>query len=79
MKKSKRILALIAALLLVCLYGSTFVFAFFNTSVSLNLLKVSVALTILLPVLLYAYAMLYRLLKNRHSEQSDSNPHSDIQ
>ena len=61
MKKVKRILALAGAILLVLLYVSTLVFAVFDHSASRGLLKVSVAFTILLPVILYAYSMFYRL------------------
>ena len=43
MKKSKRILALIGAILLICLYGSTLIFAFVDRSASLGLLKASIA------------------------------------
>lgn len=61
MKNVKRILALTGAILLILLYVSTLVFAIFDHSASKGLLKVSVAFTILLPVLLYAYIMFYRL------------------
>lgn len=61
MKNTKRILALIGAVLLVLLYGSTLFFAFVDHSASLSLLKASVAATILLPVLLYIYTLFYRM------------------
>ena len=80
MKKSKRILAFIMVILLVCMYGSTLVFAFIDTSLSLRLLAASVALTILLPVLLYACILIYRLV-NRQETESDihTDEPSDIQ
>ena len=62
MKKSKRIFALAGAVLLIILYLSTLVFAFIDTDTSTRLLKASVALTILIPVLLYAFTMVYKLL-----------------
>ncbi|MCU6748262.1 MULTISPECIES: hypothetical protein [Lachnospiraceae] len=80
MKKSKRILAFITVVLLVCMYGSTLVFAFIDTAFSLKLLAASVALTILLPVLLYACILVYRLA-NRQEIGSDihTDDQSDIQ
>ncbi len=63
MKKTKRILAIAGVVLLVALYASTLIFAFIDHTKSLGLLKASVALTIILPVLLYAYTLIYRLLK----------------
>lgn len=68
MKKIKRTLALIGAVLLIALYISTFVFALFDHSASLGLLKASIACTILLPVLLYAYTLVYKISKKDDDE-----------
>lgn len=76
MKKIKRILALIGVVLLVCLYGSTLVFALMDSPAADGLLRASIAATILIPVLLYAYILITRLLKKRRDDQND---HSDIQ
>ena len=73
MKKSKRILALIGAILLISLYGSTLIFAFVDRSASLGLLKASIAATILLPVLLYAYTLVYRLSQKKKPDDSDED------
>lgn len=62
MKKTKRILAIIGVALLVALYGSTLVFAIFDHTKSLGFLKASIACTILLPVLLYAYTLIHKLI-----------------
>ena len=62
MKKTKRILAIIGVVLLVALYGSTLVFAIFDHTKSLGFLKASIACTILLPVLLYAYTLIHKLI-----------------
>lgn len=69
MKKFKRIFALLGAILLILLYVSTLVFAFIDHSASMGLLKASIACTILLPVLLYAYALVY---KASRKEDDDS-------
>ncbi|MCP1101211.1 hypothetical protein M2454_000398 [Aequitasia blattaphilus] len=63
MKKLKRILALVGAASLALMYGSTLLFAFIDHSKSQGLLKASIATTILLPVLLYAITLVYKLVK----------------
>lgn len=70
MKKSKRIMALIGAILLVLLYVSTLIFAFIDSVVSKKLLMAAIATTILLPVLLYIYSLFSR---TSHTDDSDSN------
>ena len=52
MKNAKRILALIAAVLLFGMYLSTLIFALIGSPHSIDLLWASVACTIVLPVLL---------------------------
>lgn len=61
MKKITRILALAGAVLLIALYVSTLIFALMDTDTAATLLKISVAATIILPVLLYGYILIYRL------------------
>ncbi|MEG0228763.1 MAG: hypothetical protein RR446_07810 [Lachnospiraceae bacterium] len=73
MKKTKRTLAFIGVILLVGLYVSTLIFAFVDRSASLGLLKVSVALTILVPVLLYAYTLIYKLTKKEDDTSEDDS------
>ena len=70
MKKSKRIMALIGAILLVLLYVSTLIFAFIDSVVSQKLLMAAIAATILLPVLLYIYTLFSR---TSQTYDSDSN------
>ena len=72
-KKSKRIFALAGAVLLIILYLSTLVFAFIDTDTSTRLLKASVALTILIPVLLYAFTMVYKLLDKNDPDDFREN------
>ena len=73
MKKVKRVLALIGAILLVCMYMCTLIFSLIDSPAAAGLFKASVAATILVPVLLYAYILVARLLKNR----DDSTDNSD--
>ena len=75
MKNLKRILAAIGALLLFCMYASTLLFALIDQSKSMGLLKASIACTIILPVFLYAYSLVYKL--TRHHSDQDSFPDSN--
>lgn len=61
MDKIKRILALIGVVLLAALYLSTLFFALFDSPNTMGMFKASIAATILVPVLLYAYTLFYRL------------------
>lgn len=72
MKKLKQITALIGVIALVGLYVSTLVLALIGSEEAINLLKVAVYATIVLPVLLWAYSFIYRLLKGK---QNDSVNH----
>lgn len=65
MKKLQRILALAGVILLVGMYGMTMIFAISQNEASEGWFKASLACTILVPVLLYAYMLIYRYLKNR--------------
>lgn len=69
MKNAKRILALIAAVLLFGMYLSTLIFALIGSPHSIDLLWASVACTIVLPVLLYGYMLVFRL--TQHDVPSD--------
>lgn len=71
MKKTKRILAAAGAFLLLAMYGLTLVFALMDHPYSEDLLMASIACTILFPVLLYAYILVYRLLKGSGDDKED--------
>lgn len=71
MKKLKRILAGIGAILLLGMYLSTLVFALMDSPFASGLLKASIACTIIVPVFLYAYILVYRQLKNRQDEEEN--------
>lgn len=70
MKKTKRILALLCAIGLILMYLLTLIFALFDRSEAMGLLKASIACTIILPVLLYGYMLVYRLA---HKTEKDSD------
>lgn len=61
--KVKRILALCGALLLAALYLVTLVLAFTDPTEAKNWLKAAVVCTVIIPVFLYAYILVYRYLK----------------
>ncbi len=63
MKKIKRILAMAGILLLVTMYLSTLVCAILDTGDTMFLFRASVMCTVLVPVLLWGYTVIYRLSK----------------
>ncbi|MDE6888219.1 MAG: hypothetical protein K2P45_06190 [Eubacterium sp.] len=69
MKQIKRILALLGVALLVILYLATLLCAFFDTSSTMVLFRISVTCTVLLPILLWGYTVIYRLAKGRHEKE----------
>lgn len=71
MKKTKQILAIIGVVLLVALYVSTLVFVLIGSDLATNCLKASIYATVVVPVLIWAYTMVYRLLKNHYSLRED--------
>lgn len=60
----KRILAIIGIVLLVLLYVTTLVSAIINSPASIQLFKASIAMTILIPVLIAGYQIIYRVVKS---------------
>lgn len=65
----KRILAFAGVLLLVLMYGATMFFAVSDSPSSAVWFKASIACTIIVPVLLYAYALVYKYLKGRNNKR----------
>ena len=68
MKKTKRILALIGAILL---YVVAFVATVLDHTSDMRYWKAAVAATIIIPVLIWAYSFVYRLLKGSDDKESD--------
>ncbi len=69
MKTWKRISALLGAIVLISLYVSTLIFALIDSPMSSDLLKMSIAATILLPVILYACILFSRLMNRRDDDE----------
>lgn len=66
--KLKRILAIIGVIILASLYLITFLAAIFDSGQTLSLFKGCVATTIFVPVVLYAYILMYRFVKRLGDE-----------
>ncbi len=70
MKKLKQITALVGVILLIALYGSTIVLALMGGEKALTLLRAAIYCTIIVPVLLWAYSFIFRLVKKNISEKN---------
>lgn len=69
MKKTKRILAWIGIILLVGMYIATLILAILDNSATMSMFKAATGCTILVPVLIYAYTLVYRILKPDNKEE----------
>ena len=70
MRKHKRLFAGIGAILLLLLYVSTIIFAFMDSPLATKLLAISVAATILLPVIFYAVMLVYRIMNRNDNDNN---------
>lgn len=68
----RRVLAIIGVILLLSMYIATFVFAVIDSPNSDGWLMASIYCTIVIPVLLYGYTLIYRYLKNKNNSITDS-------
>lgn len=73
MKKIKQILAICGIILLISLYIITLILAITDNSGTMNMFFASVVATIIIPVLLWAYALIYRLTHNKESVEDDTS------
>ena len=71
MDKWKRILAWIGIILLLLLYVCTLVSAIFVTPATQGFFKASLLATIMIPILLYGYLLVYRVIKGRNDEEEE--------
>jgi dolichyl-phosphate-mannose--protein O-mannosyl transferase len=69
MKKIQRILAVIGILLLVSLYVATLVLALTDDPATMDLFRASIYCTVIVPVLVWAYSFIYKLLKNNYGDK----------
>ena len=68
MKKIKRLLAVIGILLLASMYMLTLVLAIIDDPGTMNAFRASIYCTVLVPVLIWAYTFIYKLLKNNYGD-----------
>ncbi|MCR5788934.1 MAG: hypothetical protein K6G83_03520 [Lachnospiraceae bacterium] len=68
----KRIFALFGAVLLAGMYLLTLYFALTDSSYTKGMLMASIAATIIVPVMLYGYIVLYRLLKKDNRRETSN-------
>ncbi|MGF7011803.1 hypothetical protein M2145_002159 [Lachnospiraceae bacterium PF1-21] len=71
--KLKRVFALLGAIILLAMYANTLIFALMDSPKSQDLLKASIACTFIIPVFLYAYSLVYRVIKEKEKDKSDSD------
>ena len=70
MKNIKQVFAILLIILLIALYVSTLIFAITDNPHRMHMFAVSIAATIILPVLLYVYTMICRVASGRGTEVS---------
>lgn len=68
MKKVKQILAMLGVILLVSLYVITLICAITDNSATQQVFMASLFATVVIPVLLWAYMLVYRLIKKNSEE-----------
>jgi len=61
--KIKRILAIVAVVILVLMYIVTLVFAITDNAATMSMFKASLFVTMIVPIFIYANQIIYRLLK----------------
>lgn len=71
MKKTKQILSLLGVLFLIGLYISTIVCALSGSENFMDLLMASIYATVVIPVLIWAYTFVYKLIQKHTSDDSD--------
>lgn len=71
MKKVKQILAIIGIVFLVLLYLSTLICAIIDHTETMRLFQASILATVIIPVLLWAYSFIYKLIKKNAKDQMD--------
>ena len=68
----KRIFAIIGVILLVSLYILTLVMELTDNTSTMRMLEASVLATIIIPVLIWTYTFIYRLLNKKDDSQNDN-------
>lgn len=69
MRRIKRILAVMGIVLLVLMYLVTLLSAVFDRGSSMALFRASVICTVLVPILLWGYLVIYRIAKGKDDKE----------
>lgn len=78
MKNIKRILSILVVLILAGMYLATFIFAMIDSPDAFECLKISVGLTIIIPVLLWIYLSMFRFIKKRRQANEDASNGKEV-
>lgn len=74
-KNIKRLLAAAGVILLAALYLTTLICAIFDMSMGMVMFKASVMCTILAPILLWGYMVIYRIAKGKNEQELNETLH----
>lgn len=69
--KIKRILAIAGIVLLVAMYASTLVFSLMEGQLAGDLFRASILCTLIVPVFIYVYMMIYKYVKDKKNPPED--------
>lgn len=73
MKKVKQMLAILGVVFLLGLYATTFVMALTDNTETMQLFRASLFATFVIPVLMWTYSFIYKLIhKDNDNESPDS-------
>lgn len=73
MKKTKKIFAMAGVVLLAGLYLATLVCAITDKSQTMGMFKASVFATVIIPILLWTYQFIYRLITKKNASDSEKD------
>lgn len=73
MKKVKQILAILGIIVLVGLYVSTIICALSASDNFMNMLMTSIYASVIIPVLIWAYSFIYKLIKKDPEEKNTTD------
>ncbi len=68
MKKTKKFFAICGIAILAILYTSSLIFALLDNPLSSTLFNISMILTFIVPILLYALLFIYKLINKNNKE-----------
>lgn len=71
MKKTKRILALIGAILLLLMYVAAFTVTILDHTSDMRYWKAAMVATVIIPVLIWAYSFVYKLIKGSDDDEKN--------